>query len=361
MINVFFYWAMDFTLRFFQFDASRMKTRASIPFEKCVLSVCGISDGAKPNGLLSSLPSELAFNSLRDVARRHSKKEKTTPSGIHSVCWKSSCKHSFGCSPVNLTDSDWAVPLKKGQVKKAVFENHRATDKQLGISADGLTKNRQNKAYTKPHIFSNRLHLLSALSNAFKEIPGADVADRRDAILNLYENLWISKVCPELWFCRYSREEMNDVPDQSLLVCRSGPFSVGCLNVKKVDGHDKFKIDSTTPFTYVLVDSLEKLQFAMAKPSLLEDGSLSWAFSGAWLSLVDWIADFGILSISAALLTAVCGKMKLKTGRLDHRLRVEYFLKHLGRSDEWVKEVLANLVIKERKKKEKTEDEEDRK
>ena len=112
-----------------------MKTPASLAFEKCVLNACGISDGAQPNGLLSSLPSELAFNSLRDVCRRHSKKEKTTPSGIHSVCWKSACQHSFGCTSVNLSDQDWSVPLKKGQVKKAVFE---ITERRTNSSASPL-------------------------------------------------------------------------------------------------------------------------------------------------------------------------------------------------------------------------------
>ena len=53
--------------------------------------------------------------------------------------------------------------------------------------------------------------------------------------------------------------------------------------------------------------------------------------------------------------------MKLKTGKLDHKHRAEYFLKHLGRSDEWVKEVVEALALKERKKKEKaTQETEDR-
>ena len=59
-------------------------------------------------------------------------------------------------------------------------------------------------------------------------------------------------------------------------------------------------------------------------------------------------------SYLVSLLTCSClWKNELKTGKLDHKHRAEYFLKHLGRSDEWVKEVVEALALKERKKKEK--------
>ena len=238
-----------------------MKTPASLPFEKCILAICGIQNPSMPSCLLSSLPSELAFNSLRDCSRRHSKQEKATACAIHAVAWKSSCQHSFGCSTLDLVPNDWSTPIKKGQIRKMVFENHRATDKELGISAEGLTKHKVNKAYTKPHCFTNRLHLLNVLSRAFKEISvvNPDPEEQFHQIVELYDNMWVSKICPELWFVRCSRDDMEEIPEQHcLLVSRAGPFTLGCVKMVRVEGCLGFKI-ADSPVTYLVVDSLEKV------------------------------------------------------------------------------------------------------
>ena len=101
------------SVRYFEFKADRMRSPASLPFEECVLSVLGLPGGKDPpSSMLSSLASELAFNSLRDTCRRHAKQERTSPAAMHAVAWKSASVNKFGCETLSLSDQDWSSPLK---------------------------------------------------------------------------------------------------------------------------------------------------------------------------------------------------------------------------------------------------------
>ena len=317
-----------------------MRTDASRPFEECVLAVAGIQDGNKPTPMLSSLACELTFNKLRDTAKRHRKADKCSPAAMHSVSWKASAVHNFGCQPLALSDSDWSEKLKKGQVKRAVHSALRATDVSLGISAEGLTKHRNSKHFTKPHVFGFRLQLLECLASMWNESV-KPIEDKRVDILKSYDKMWLSKVCPELWFVRFTRDTVDDHPDESLIVCLSGPFTLRCLKVHKQDG--VYMLDRD-PLCSLVVDSLDKCQFARSAATVTEDnGSLAWVMDTPWMKLTEYIAEYSILTISTTLLLAVCSMMNLKTKGLDHRHRVEYFLKHMGKSDEFVENVLTLL------------------
>lgn len=332
-----------------------MRSPASLPFEECVLSVLGLPGGKDPpSSMLSSLASELAFNSLRDTCRRHAKQERTSPAAMHAVAWKSASVNKFGCETLSLSDHDWSSPLKCCQIKKAIHANHRATDRELGISAEGLTRHRVNKQYTKPHIFTSRLHLLKVLTRVFKDCPGS-MEDKRVAVSNTHASMWISKAVPLLWFVQFAGGQEN--PDHAQLVHRAGPFTVGCLKLRKAG--EVYRVESS-PLSYILVETLEKLEFAKAKPLVDKDGTLVWGRDSTWMTLVDWLADFGIFSVAPQMLLGICNKMKLQgCGRLNHPHRVELFLKHLGRSEEWVQHVLENLEPWERKRKKKAEDEDE--
>ena len=55
----------------------------------------------------------------------------------------------------------------------------------------------------------------------------------------------------------------------------------------------------------------------------------------------------GILTITAQLLTALCSRLKIPGhSKLNHRLKIELFLKFLGKSEDYVNEVL--LLIPEK-------------
>lgn len=159
----FAWFAWDFqslgNLRHFKFDASKMRDEISAPFRHAVKAVCGMTSG-NVTSLLSSLPSELAFNDLRDAGRRHARAEKVAPQNIHSVAHKSSEKRCMGCKPMALEAGDWTQQLDKKTIKTSVYNATRATDCALGVDSTGLTRNHSNIWYTKPHVLCQRLELM---------------------------------------------------------------------------------------------------------------------------------------------------------------------------------------------------------
>eukprot|EP00438_Fugacium_kawagutii_P026786 Skav209672 [mRNA] locus=scaffold1603:4527:5591:- [translate_table: standard] len=326
-----------------------MRTPASLRFEECVLAVCGIQDARHPCSILSSLGCELTFNMLRDVTKRHAKRDKCHPAALHSVAFKAATVHNGGCESLTLTSEDWSVPLKAAQVKKAIHQNLRATDVELGISAEGLTKHRNAKQFTKPHIFTERLHLFSMLQAVWSNATG-DSVDKKVAVDKVYDGLWLSKAVPELWFCQpqSSNCDPNELPDDCLLICKAGPYTVRCLAVVKKG--DCYKLEPK-PCQSKVVETLNKFVFAEAKADVSDElGCMVWSKCGPWISLTDYIADHSITTISVSLLLMICCKMGLKTSKYDHPHRVEFFLKHVGRSDDYVKEVLANLAPPRKRK-----------
>ena len=70
--------------RSMNFDAEAMETPVGRDFTEICRIVAGMT-GEATDSMLSSLPSELCFNDLRDSGRRHAKAEKTCPHNIHAV------------------------------------------------------------------------------------------------------------------------------------------------------------------------------------------------------------------------------------------------------------------------------------
>ena len=336
-------------MRYFDFDVRRMGTPASRPFEDCILAICGLQKAGKPNSLMSSLPSELTFNQMRDAARRHSKHERAQPASLHSVAWNSTKKHPCGCVPLELTDQDWSTPLKEAQIKVSVHQNLRATDKEMGISAQGLTKNKQVKHFTKPHVFTSRLEVLTFLQGIYKSFEGS-VEEKRKEVLRVRHAMWFSKLVPELWMVKQKGAEDHDDPTECLIANRSGPYTVHCASLSGGDGK-VYKLQ-IPPFAQILVDSLDSVRVAKATPIIAADGSLGWERTGEWLSLVDYVCDEGVWTIGAGLLQRLCTALRIPAHyKLDHRHRVELFLRTCGKSDQYINEVLETLVVPERKKK----------
>ena len=330
-----------------------MQTPASAMFEESILWVCGMQSSRAVDSLLSSLPSELSFNKLRDAARRHSKQERCSPASLHAVSCKATCKHTFGCSTLQLEDQDWSVPLGRKELKVAVHSALRATDRELGISAEGLTKHRTNRCFTKPHVFTARLDLLNVLTRVFHETDGSE-EDKRVSVIKVFQEMWLAKVYPE--GCMLRQKGTEDFPERSLITCRAGPYTIGCVKIQRSD--DASYVFEDNPYHYCIPKTLEDFEVALVKALVNEKtGRLEWIKDGSWMSLCDYIADFSIMDISAGLLSSVCSKMKLKTSGLDHLHRAEFYLRHMGRSEEWIQECLAHIKARQKKRKEKKDQE----
>eukprot|EP00435_Cladocopium_sp_Y103_P061586 s902_g23.t1 len=341
---------------YFDFDAKRMKTPSSLPFEMSVLAICGLQSPEKPNALMSSLPSELTFNSLRDAARRHAKQERASPASLHAVACKAASKHSFGCSSLELLDTDWSQYIGKSQIKTRIHQALRATDKELGIDSSGLTRNKTNRSYTKPHVWAYRLDLMDVLSKAFEDATGDNDAKRHE-VLSIHSKMWVSKIFPELWFLREKSADQEDAPQTCRITTRAGPYTVGCVSVQKIIGASYAL--ASDPYCYMLVTDFQKYEVAALKVGMNEaTGSLTWTISGQWMDLTDYICDYGILTITAAALTSVCATLGLGGGRLDHVHRAELFLRHFQRGDDWIDQVLEELKARQRKRKQKQEKDE---
>ena len=341
-------------IRYFNFDVKRMCTPCSRAFEENILAVCGLQQAGAPNSLLSSLPSELTFNQMRDCARRHSKHERCQPSSLHAVAWKAATKHPCGCANLDLDDNDWAVPLKQSEIKKSVHQNLRSTDKEMGINSEGLTKHKVVKHFTKPHVFTDRLELLDFIVKRFKEFPG-DQEQKRGEILRARKAMWFSKLVPELWFLRRRSEDQSEVPENCLIVIGAGPYLVDCAGCSHVTNAN-YSLQATPPVK-VLVDGLNTVEVAQCVPKS-DGGHLRWSKGGPWIDLPTYTCDFGILSIGVQLLSQLCSALKIPSHqKLDHRHRVELFLKFMKKSDAYIAEILEQLVVPSRKKLADTEEE----
>ncbi|CAK9062432.1 unnamed protein product [Durusdinium trenchii] len=325
---------------FIDFDVQRMGSPASRPLQENILAICGLQEAGAPTSLLSSLPSELAFNKLRDAAKRHSKQERCQPAALHSVAWKASVSHVCGCESLELTEEDWAVPMKASQIKVSVHSNMRSSCSDMGISVEGLTRHKQANQYTKPHIWTARLEYLEVLSNAFKAAEGT-IEDKRVAVTKMHQLSWLCKVLPCMWFLKPKTEEA-DIPHESLIIVKAGPFTARCVKLSTL-GDNWYRLQSSDPLHEVIVTDLDQVTLAQATPDI-HAGALAWAKTGPWLSIVDFVCDHGIENVGAQLLISLCALLKIPGhSKLDHKHRVELFLKTCGRSEEYVARVLENL------------------
>lgn len=329
----------------------------SAQFRDVVRSVAGMTN-ERPEGLLTSLPSELCFNDVRDASRRHTKQQRCAAQNIHTVCAKSVQKRSMGCESLKVTPEDWGMDLPQKNLKASVFASTRQTDVSLGISSEGLTKHQSNSNYTKPHKFCERLDMFLTLKRLYEQMGDASAEDKRWACIDAFKNSWISQLVPELWLFAFKGHE-ND--DTKMMVLRAGPFSLLCIHLIKAaeDGSLVLaKGKKSKPFS-VLVTQMDEVLLAKVEPCV--GGSpvqLHWKATTPWMDIPHWIAEYGILTIANTLFSRVCSKMKLAGHtKLDHYYRVELFLKHLGAPQERIEEILALLPPKrERKKKEEQQD-----
>ena len=256
-----------------------------------------------------------------------------------------------------VTPQDWGTEIPQKSLKASVFAATRQTDVSLGISSEGLTKHRQSNLYTKPHKFAERLDVFMTLRRLYEEMGDGSAEDKRWACIDAFKNSWISKLVPELWLFAFKGHENDDI---KTMVLRAGPFNLLCIHLKAAENGSLVLAQGkkSKPFT-ILVTQMDEVLLAKVEPCV--GGSplqLIWKATTPWMDIPHWIAEYGILTIANTLLSRVCSKLKLPGHtKLDHPLRVELFLKHLGTPQERIEEILALLPPKrERKKKQEEQD-----
>ena len=74
---------------------------------------------------------------------------------------------------------------------------------------------------------------------------------------------------------------------------------------------------------------------------------MSFRAKGEYLSLIDFTAQHGILTIAPGVLRSLMARMKIKkAGSLTHRLRVELFLQTVGCSQTYIEEIMQQIPEK---------------
>ena len=88
--------------------------------------------------------------------------------------------------------------------------------------------------------------------------------------------------------------------------------------------------------------------------AVLGQEHLGWKQDGEWLCLAEYVAAHMVTDLPCNLLTCLMSAMGLKgIYKLSHPLKVELFLKHLGRSDADIALVLSELKVRTRQKRKK--------
>ena len=328
-------------IRMMSFSADNMEKPCGQGFTEICRVVAGIS-GDSSDSMLTSLPSELCFNDLRDSGRRHSRAEKTCAHNVHAVAFKSSCVRNAGGDSITLADQDWAVPLPSKHLKARVHSTLKATDTELGLSSEGLTKHKSCKNYTKPHVFLQRLELLRTLCTVYAEEVRSELTseeDRIDVILSVFNDLWTSKLVPEHAFVSWNAGEETST---RTLVLHAGPHALRVLPL--VHFEDKvftFK-EMKVPRAQKIVGGLLDVKVALCEPCLAHD-QLGWRQSSEWMNLPEYVADFSLLQTPRSLLAQICQKLGLKTTKMDYKSRVRCFLQHMNKTEDFIKDILDEI------------------
>ena len=326
-----------------------MQEPVAEPFKRAVMAAAGMSS-SKPTSLMSSLPSELTFNDLRDSGKRHCRQERTNPVNLHCVAAKSCQNRTKSCSTVSLDANDWSTPMERKAIKQSVHSALRQTDVSLGISSEGLTKHPKNVWYTKPHILCQRLSLLMTLRSYYEKCTHEDPEENRHAVLQAFQHSWTNTVVPMHCFVSFKDTPADN--RNAALVIRAGPFNLLVLDCASDDGKHFNLLHGYKAFPReIFAEDMLNVLVASATPVAKETSSNSIAYEmGEWVELPEWVADKTITQITAAQLIKICSKLKVAGhSQLDHRHRVELFLRWMGRSEEYIEEVLNALPIKQRK------------
>ena len=262
---------------------------------------------------------------------------------------KSSISRTSGGEALTLDSQDWQSSLSQKYVKSRVHSSLKATDAELGVCAEGLTKHKSSKNYTKPHIMAQRLELLRTLGHTYRtELrPELDTqSDRTEVLLAVYNGMWVSRVVPEHYFISWDQGAETST---RTLVLGAGPHALRVLPLILFEA-DVFTFkDMSVPRGQKIVGGLNDVLIAAAEPCLAHD-QLGWKQTSGWMSLAQYIADESLLWLPRTLLSKVCSALGLKHSRMDYKERVKCFLRHMGKSEQDINATLDELPDQRKKK-----------
>lgn len=251
-------------MRHFGFDPGRLQSKAAAPFLGVVRSVCGLPPkGKSTDCLMSSLPSELTFNDMRDVCRRAKKSDRAQPAHMHSVASKSVATRTKCVSTVELESNDWAASLPHGggAVRASVHSAMRSSDIQLGINVNGLTRCRSNKVLTKPHVLVARFEAFQLLREVWCRADGSD-EEKSTAVHDAHESMWLCKLLQPHMLIR-----LLDSDDESVryLMISCGPNAIKAVTLKFSDDENCWILASNSfrTCTSFLLHKLDNIEVDM--------------------------------------------------------------------------------------------------
>jgi len=286
---------------------------------------------------------------MRDCSKRFTKQEITTPSNVHSIVARSCAKRIPSVDTIIPTGSDWSMSLGAKTLKRSVFDSTRATDLGLGVNTTGLTRKKAESNLTKPHIFQHRLSLLHTLHGLWKTCPNRDefVPDAE------FRKLWLS--------CLMETGVLIDVDlptyvGRTFIVLTGGPYFVSCMELDAVpepQGCCTVIGSFEKRYVTITVTDITKVKVATTSPCVLQSQKqLGWKMVGDWMTLPQYVAFVSIGRIAAKLLYSLCSLCKIKGhSKLDHKRRVELYLRHHECDEEYINQVLSALPEKAPRKK----------
>lgn len=330
------------------------RAKRDVYFQAVVRAIAGITC-PYTGSLLTSVPVEIVFNDMRDAAKRFSKSEITSASNLHSIVSRSCHKRMSGVETLIPAAHDWSFSLNGKTVKKTVFDTSRSTDASVGVNSSGLTRKRTDSNLTKPHIFSFRLHLIEVLHELWME---SDDQSNFSAEV-MYRKLWKSCLVETGVLMSVDHPRMSN---KLFIVCVPGPYSVACLEVDTIEEvPNGCTLLDNPKFVRIPIIDIDMVKVAVSTPIVLKDiGRLGWVKEGDWMTLPAYVAHQSILRIRAQLLSSLCSDMKIRGhSKLDHKRKVELFLKHMGCDQTYIENIMAQLPEKEPRAKKTTNNDDD--
>ena len=193
------------------------------------------------------------------------------------------------------------------------------------------------------------------MRDVFERCEKRELEDKQHAVEVAFKNAWVNALVPVHTFISSSADAADLKSAQ--LVVREGPFNVLVLDMLG-SAQSEFTLAhgfASRPRS-LFFDDLESVLIGKAVPqtsiALDSNMGLAWKLEGNFIALKDWLCDYCMTTIKAGLLIKVCSKLKVpKHSSLDHRHRVELFLRFMGRSEEFIQEILNEIPVREKKPK----------
>ena len=303
------------------------------------LTTCGLKSSGDEQSLLTSLPSELCFNDLRDGERRAQKNAFRSTTAVCTAAIASAWVRS-PLQKISLDSQDCQGAEDVNTLRSHILSNTRQTDRDLGIPTQDLTTKFSCEHLTKPHVLTQRLLLQRALLEEHKQDNSMDV----------------KKMVAGSWTCRLLRANTlwrptDDENDRCGLVIAAGPQVIRYIEMEQIDfedaAHFKFNVQNPEIKATLRFDGLTGSLSAVVGISCEAHGLLLRA--EAWLPPKRFLLTHRILDVPAGFVAQYCQLCQIGTAKIPHRERVKLLLESEGYPADYVEEVLENLPVHIRK------------